>query len=73
MKRDWDTGYLGTVLGNGPSGRTLTLLIAGFAMAMLSFAFVIRPAHHARRQPRDISAHPGTRGAGGRGQVAGRS
>jgi hypothetical protein len=40
---------MGTVLGNGHPGRTLTLLTAGLAMAKLSFTFVIRSAHHAGR------------------------
>jgi hypothetical protein len=41
-KRGWDAGYLGIVLGNGHPAGPSVLLIARLAMAMLSFAFVIR-------------------------------
>ena len=37
------------------------MLIARLAMA-LSFTLVIRPAHHARRQPPDSRIHPGELG-----------
>jgi hypothetical protein len=47
-KWSWNTGYLGTVLGDGHPAEPSPLLIAGFAMAMLSFTFVIRSAQHAR-------------------------
>jgi hypothetical protein len=43
-----------------PAG-SLPMLIARLAMA-LSFTLVIRPAHHARRQPRDSRIHPGNSG-----------
>jgi hypothetical protein len=47
-KWSWNTGYLGTVLGDGHPAEPSPLLIAGLAMAMLSFTFVIRSAQHAR-------------------------
>jgi len=66
-QQGWNTAYLGT---GHPAGSS-PLLIAGLAMAMLSFTLVMRPAHHAKRQPRDSPIHPGTRGADGRRQMVG--
>jgi len=56
-QQGWNTAYLGT---GHPAGSS-PLLIAGLAMAMLSFTLVPRPAHHAKRQPWDS---PSTRELG---------
>ena len=63
-KRGQNTGYTGAAPGHGHPARPSPALTAGPAMAMLCFTSVIGSAHHARPQPRDIRAHPGTRGAG---------